>query len=110
MINTDTSIFKIQELKEIINMSNCDYLHAEFISIQNEFKNIVKRDSLLDSIMKTKEVKIVGRIDSLVDRGWLFQYKDTGHVLRDIGNNHWLYICSIEELILDIYEQVRVRY
>lgn len=109
MFNNNSIPYIIEELKALTNITKPDYLSKEHSDIENELIEIVKKDSLIESLLKNKEIRLIGRIDSIIHRGWLFEYKDRGFILKDLGNTHWIYMCSAEELVLDIYMKVTHR-
>ena len=89
----------IDEMKEVIALAKNDYQEEEATAIRDELIELLDNDSLLDGV----DISLITRIDTMVCRGWLFNYKGRGFVLIDMGNCHWSYLCTVEEMLVGMH-------
>lgn len=87
------------ELECLLELCKDDYQSVEATKEKEEFMAIVKANPELENV----KAHLVNRVDSMVFRGWLFNYKGRGYVLSDIGNGHFSYLCTAEETLVGVH-------
>lgn len=90
----------IKELSCITDIARDDFESKEAMDIAKELEDIIK-DKPLPLNLGSK-LKMVTRVDSLLYRTWLFEYKERGFLLYDIGNGYYKYSGTVEEYLLGV--------
>ena len=98
----DILMYLIQDMNRLTEIAKGDYDTTDAQIEAMRLKQKLMMDSCICEESYGDELKLIGRVDSLIHGGWLFEYLGRGYILRDIGNCHYTYCCKAEDLLLSL--------